>query len=252
MPDRFWGDSILMKKKRMKLVLLVILALIISSILGFYIWSQNTYSAIEDLPESVKEQDGWLLFEADDPQNGLVLYPGAKVEPDAYAFLGEELASQGITVAIPSVRLNLPIFDLSKADELFQREGVDSLNWYIGGHSMGGAAAAMYADANLDKVSGLVLLGAYAADNDYLQTSQLPVLSISGSEDGLSTPEKINQYRQNLSDTAQFIEIEGGNHAQFGVYGPQSGDNEAAISVDKQQEMIITTILEWIDDQGDV
>ncbi len=252
MPDRFWGDSILMKKKRMKLVLLVILALIISSILGFYIWSQNTYSAIEDLPESVKEQDGWLLFEADDPQNGLVLYPGAKVEPDAYAFLGEELASQGITVAIPSVRLNLPIFDLSKADELFQREGVDSLNWYIGGHSMGGAAAAMYADANLDKVSGLVLLGAYAADNDYLQTSQLPVLSISGSEDGLSTPEKINQYRQNLPDTAQFIEIEGGNHAQFGVYGPQSGDNEAAIPVDKQQEMIITTILEWIDDQGDV
>lgn len=219
MPDRFWGDSILMKKKRMKLVLLIILALIISSILGFYIWSQNTYSAIEDLPESVKEQDGWLLFEADDPQNGLVLYPGAKVEPDAYAFLGEELASQGITVAIPSVRLNLPIFDLSKADELFQREGVDSLNWYIGGHSMGGAAAAMYADANLDKVSGLVLLGAYAADNDYLQTSQLPVLSISGSEDGLSTPEKINQYRQNLPDTAQFIEIEGGNHAQFGVYG---------------------------------
>ncbi|PAM94491.1 alpha/beta hydrolase, partial [Flavobacterium sp. IR1] len=41
--------------------------------------------------------------------------------------------------------------------------------------------------------------------------------------------------------------IPGGNHAYFGVYGSQSGDNEAKITVSEQQEIIIKTIVSWLD-----
>ena len=215
----------------------------------FFIWSQNTFEAIDasqiEIEEVIKSEDGWYIYRAENADKGLILYPGAKVEPEAYAYLAQELSKQNITVAIPSVRLNLSILDVSKADEIIEKD--DSLEWYVSGHSMGGAAAAMYADQHLDSINGLILLGAYAASNDYLSESNLPVLSISGSEDGLSTPEKINENSSNLPKTTDFIEIPGGNHAYFGVYGSQSGDNEAQITVSEQQEIIVALIVDWLE-----
>lgn len=239
---RFWN-------KKTFVILLSALALVFILSLGaFYIWSQNTFGVIDTggiEMEKVQPEDGWYLYEAEDADAGLILYPGARVEPEAYGYLAQEIAKEGITVAIPSVRLNLSIFDVSKADEIIQaREG---LEWFISGHSMGGAAAAMYADKNLESVSGLILLGAYAAGNDRLSGSDLPALSISGSEDGLSTPEKINENSTNLPSNTEFIEIPGGNHAYFGVYGSQSGDNEARLTVREQQDIIVETIVEWME-----
>ncbi len=66
-------------------------------------------------------------------------------------------------------------------------------------------------------------------------------------EDGLSTPEKINENSSNLPETTDFIEIPGGNHAYFGVYGSQSGDNEAQITVNEQQEIIVDLIVDWLE-----
>ncbi len=215
----------------------------------FFIWTQNTYGAIDahqiDIEEVKSSEDGWYIYTAVNAEKGVILYPGAKVEPEAYAYLAQELSKQNITVVIPSVRLNLPILDVSKANEIIENE--NQIEWYIAGHSMGGAAAAMYADRYLNKVSGLILLGAYAASNDFLSESNLPVLSISGSEDGLSTPEKIKENSSNLPESTDFIEITGGNHAYFGVYGSQSGDNEALITVSEQQAAIIDSIANWLE-----
>jgi len=36
--------------------------------------------------------------------------------------------------------------------------------------------------------------------------------------------------------------IEGGNHAQFGSYGPQPGDNEATISAQEQLDQTVEAI----------
>ncbi|KMK76524.1 alpha/beta family hydrolase [Alkalihalobacillus pseudalcaliphilus] len=236
--------------KKMLLILFIALGIIIILSLSlFYIWTQNTYSALDIqelvIEEEKKLENGWYFYTSEKADKGIILYPGAKVEPEAYGYLAQELSKQNITVAIPSVRLNLPILDVSKANEVI--ENGDHIEWYIAGHSMGGAAAAMYADRNLDRVNGLILLGAYAASNDFLSESNLPVLSISGELDGLSTPEKIKEYSSNLPQTAYFLEIPGGNHAYFGVYGSQSGDNEAQITVDEQQAMIIDSIVNWLE-----
>ncbi len=68
----------------------------------------------------------------------------------------------------------------------------------------------------------LLLLGSYCAND--LSTSALPVLSISGTEDGLSTPEKIDAARPLLPADAVLVAIPGASHASFGDYGPQPGD----------------------------
>lgn len=247
------GDNMkrIFNKKTFVIAFSILAIVLILSFGAFYMWSQNTFEAIDAEGIKVEEtepEDGWYVYEAADAEKGLIIYPGAKVEPQAYAYLAQELAQQGITVAIPSVRLNLAIFDVSKADEIIETH--DDLDWYISGHSMGGAAAAMYADKHLDSVSGLILLGAYAAGNDHLNESDLPTLSISGSEDGLSTPAKIDENRANLPQNTEFIEIPGGNHAYFGVYGSQSGDNEAQMTVLEQQEIIIEAIVEWLEDEN--
>lgn len=239
----------ILTKKTVLLAFITLSILVILALSIFLIWTQMTYSAIDSQQLHIEEmediEDGWSIYRAENADKGIILYPGAKVEPEAYAYLAQELSKQDITVAVPSVRLNLAIFDVSKANELIQND--TNVEWYIAGHSMGGAAAAMYADRNLDQVNGLILLGAYAASNDVLSESNLPVLSISGEVDGLSTPEKIKEYSSNIPKTTTFIEIPGGNHAYFGVYGSQSGDNEAKITVSEQQEIIIETIVNWMD-----
>jgi hypothetical protein len=42
-----------------------------------------------------------------------------------------------------------------------------------------------------------------------------------------------------LPTDATFVPIQGGDHAQFGWYGPQPGDNPASISREIQQAQIV-------------
>jgi len=111
--------------------------------------------------------------------------------------------------------------------------------WAVGGHSLGGAMAANFAKNNPEAVQGLVLWAAYPASSDDLSASSLSVLSIYGTLDGLATGEKINASRALLPEDTTYVPIEGGNHAQFGWYGEQSGDNTAAITRQVQQDQII-------------
>jgi pimeloyl-ACP methyl ester carboxylesterase len=102
----------------------------------------------------------------------------------------------------------------------------------MGGHSLGGAMAASYVSKNEDDFRGLVLLAAYSTAD--LSDSDLHVISLYGSEDGVLNMEKYEKYRSNLpEDTAEDI-IDGGCHAYFGMYGEQRGDGEAKITNEEQ------------------
>jgi hypothetical protein len=95
-----------------------------------------------------------------------------------------------------------------------------------------------------DETDGLVLFGSYCAND--LSASTLPVLSIGGSEDGLSTPEKIASAAGLLPESAEFVEIDGLNHAGFGDYGMQSGDGVATISRAEGRAAITDTLTGWL------
>lgn len=110
----------------------------------------------------------------------------------------------------------------------------DIQHWYIAGHSMGGAMASQFAAEHPDEVEGLILLGAYLY-GDY------PV------EHTLTIYGSLNQSMEDKIDYAENVmEIEGGNHAQFGNYGPQKGDLPAAISAEEQQAQAVTAITDFI------
>ncbi len=123
-----------------------------------------------------------------------------------------------MTVVITRPLLNLAFFD-PRPLSTFTDLAPDVSTWAVGGHSLGGVRACQLAgDAD-----ALVLFASYCCAND-LSASGLPVLSLSGSEDGLSTPQKIADAKGELPATATFVEIPGASHASFGSYGPQPGD----------------------------
>ena len=61
--------------------------------------------------------------------------------------------------------------------------------------------------------------------------------------DGLASTDEVHANARYLPDDTTWILIEGGNHAQFGYYGSQLGDNAATISRERQQELTVDAIL---------
>lgn len=70
----------------------------------------------------------------------------------------------------------------------------------------------------------------------------LKVLEIYGSNDNVINREKLSEGAQYLPEDAVVYEITGGNHAQFGDYGKQSGDGKAIITADKQLDETVEQI----------
>ena len=65
------------------------------------------------------------------------------------------------------------------------------------------------------------------------------MVSLSGTLDGLATPDKIESTKKLLPADTKYVAIEGGNHAQFGWYGSQDGDNTATISREAEQDQVV-------------
>lgn len=220
-----------------------IAVVLVVAVVGVVAWSQIGVMPAEKEPLAdvrgnaaitVEETgEGIVLAPADgDSDVGLVFVPGAKVDPWAYAAVLQGVAEDGVTVVITRPWLNLAFFDLRPLDA-FTSAAPEIDRWAVGGHSLGGVRACQLAtDAD-----ALVLFGSYCAND--LSDDDLAVLSLAGSEDGLSTPTKIADARGNLPDDADLVEIEGAAHASFGDYGPQDGDGTPQIS-DAEMHRVVT------------
>lgn len=196
------------------------------------------------LPNGVSWQDRgktWEIVPAGQAEVGLIFYPGGLVSPEAYRPLLAPLAEKGVKVVITRPWLNLAVFEPEAAIGIAQSE--PQLKWFIAGHSLGGAMAVKAVKKAPERFAGLALLAAFADKNDAITGLSLPVLSISASADGLSTPAKIEAAKGYLPASTQFEVIDGGNHAQFGQYGPQKGDGQASIAADSQQQQTRDALL---------
>ena len=240
------------KRKIFRNIILTMMVLIMLGVAGMLIWTSNTYEPTSEVFDLVKEQDyiredDFYVFQPKEESKGkgIVIYPGALVEPLSYGYIANELSKEGYLVAIPEVNLNLSITENSKAEE-FISKNKEIKEWYVCGHSMGGVSAAYYAEDNQDIVDGVIFLGSYPSKGTDLSDNDQRVISIYGERDGLTSLEDIEESKANLPKDAVFIEIPGGNHAQFGLYGEQKGDNTAEISPREQQDKIIESILEFI------
>jgi len=201
--------------------------------------------ALMELPENYSVffeilDDGSIVFTPEDPVAGFIFYPGGKVEYTAYFPLVAACAERGIFCVLVKMPYNLAVLDVNAADR-FTEKYPEVENWYIGGHSLGGSMAASHLAKNVDKYSGLVLLGSYSTAD--LSQTDLGVLSVYGSEDKVLNAEKYQKYRQNLPDGYTEVVIQGGCHANFGAYGPQKGDGTPTVSREEQQLITADAIL---------
>lgn len=231
-------------RRILKRVLWGLAIVLVLAVGGTLAWTQIGVMPAEPGPlASVRENPAITVTDADqgivlapadgESKIGLVFIPGAKVDPWGYAAILQGLAEDGVTVVITRPWLNLAFFDPRGLDA-FTSAAPDIDVWAVGGHSLGGVRACQLAtDAD-----ALVLFASYCAND--LSKSGLPVLSLSGSEDGLSTPEKIADARHLLPADAEMVEIPGASHASFGDYGPQAGDGTPTISSDDMHAEVTT------------
>ncbi len=205
---------------------------------------ENELSVVETNSYIAIGESGTATGEAA-ADKGFVLYPGAKVDPHAYVPLAEDLAERGILCVIVKSPFNLAFFDMDAAQAIVENyPNVGA--WWVGGHSLGGVVAAQFASAHADELKGVALLASYSAAD--LSETGLRVLCVYGTEDGVLNMDSMEKNAANLPGHAGTIALEGGNHAGFGVYGPQAGDGEATISADAQQEQtadLIAALTEW-------
>ena len=211
--------------------------LILAVLTGAFFWYVSDYYRAEDVALAVMAQDNGItvqdnltiLSPAYLTDTAMIFYPGAKVEAEAYLPLLDQIRQTGITCILVHMPFRMAIFDADAAEAVIS-QFPEIQHWYMAGHSMGGAMASKFASDHPDQVDGLILMGAYI----YGEYPDEKTLTIYGS---------LNQSVEDHIDyTENIVEIEGGNHAQFGNYGPQKGDPPATISAEEQQRQTVEAI----------
>ncbi len=211
--------------------------LLLAILAGVFFWYVSDYYPAEDTALEVLSQGSGItvrdnltiLSPSYATDTAIIFYPGAKVESEAYLPLLDQIRQTGVTCILVHMPFHMAIFDANAAEEVMA-QFPEYQHWYMAGHSMGGAMASQFAADHPDEVDGLILLGAYLY-GDYPD------------EDTLTIYGSLNQSVEDHIDyTENIVEIEGGNHAQFGNYGPQKGDLPATISAEEQQEQTVAAI----------
>ena len=233
----------------MKKVISLMRRVLILAAAGGFLWYTGDYYHAEPEALAALESDGEVtvekteygwLFDGPSGTDALIFYPGGKVEETAYAPFLHELAREGMDVLLVKMPFRLAVFSPNKAGRVMGLYEYDS--WYIGGHSVGGAMAAVYASDHAD-LAGLIMCAAYPTKQ---LDSSLTVVTVYGSNDRVLNMDKVEEGRALVPPDAVEYVIDGGNHAQFGNYGIQKGDGTASISAQEQQDETVHSILEWM------
>lgn len=231
---------------------IILLAILLAG--GLWIWRYLTPYAPADNAEFamvseggiiVEKNDNWITFEpafAIGP--AIIFYPGGLVEAEAYSTLARRIAETGHTVYIAQMPLNLAVTKMDAAEEIIRVH--PDLTFVLGGHSLGGVMASRYAAEHPDQIEGVFFLASYPDEKGSLKGTTLAVLSVLGTEDQLIDKESYREGRSYLPDNTVYYSVDGGNHAQFGSYGPQKGDGEATISEDEQQNRVVRALQDWL------
>lgn len=218
-----------------KRVFTVAAALVVAAAMGGYYYLNNSYAADAAAVAALEEADvvtnDVVIFAPEEPKAGLVFYPGGKVEYLAYAPLLNALAREGIACVLPRMPFDLAVLDMDAARDARARLP-EIKRWYLGGHSLGGAMAAAHAAECAGEYEGLILLAAYSTED--LNKSGMKVISLYGSEDKILNMDQYQACRSKLPEDALELVLEGGNHAQFGSYGPQEGDGTPGVTPEEQ------------------
>lgn len=236
--------------RRLLLVLTALISVTVAAA-GLYLSgsSQPTPEAlvINSAYENQKQSaDGYTYWQPASPTGvGLIFYQGGKVQAEAYGPLLLPLLDHGLSLFLPDMPFNLAVFNPDAALEIIN-EHPEITTWWLAGHSLGGAMAADFVYEHSDLISSLILMAAYPQDSKPLNDYSGEVLAFFATRDGLVNSNEISNWQALMPAHSKVIMVTGGNHAQFGSYGPQKDDLTAEISGAAQQQFVreaLTSVL---------
>ncbi len=224
---------------------------------GFLVWgAQRATYARPPLPEAIEAlrsddlvtvtDTPWLTFTpVQTADTGFIFYPGGRIDPRGYSDLMRVFAENGYLVVVPTMPINMAIFNLTIADEIITAHP-EIKHWVIGGHSVGGTSAAMFIAEHPASMEGLAIWSSYPADSSDLSKLDIPVILMYGSNETLVTDENVGARKSLLPPDTRYIKIEGGDHHQFGSYMLTTEENLATTSRESQHAQIISAMLELL------
>ena len=246
------------RRRVWRVVRIVWVTLGVASVVGLFwgvqaAWLPDGTFVSDARVEIVRAQDT-IAFRPrpDDPSRmGLIFFPGALVEPDAYAPMARRLAEAGHRVVIVRLPLRMaptPAYEAMVFDTARDTMAASPGRWAVGGHSRGGMLATRFAAGHASALAGLVLVAtSHPREMDLSRLpSSVPVLKVFGSEDGLASPEEVREYARLLPPDTTFVEIQGADHRQFAYYRYQLMGGRATISLEEQQRQLVGALLAFL------
>lgn len=236
----------------------------LSATVVFVVWSLVAYRADDEARQAARSDavvsvvhtdDVWRFEPADaaPAEPTLVFFPGALVDPRAYAPLAHAVAQAGHRVVL----VELPrrgAFGGADSPELTARirsalTSVDG-TFVLGGHSRGAVVASRVAAGGVPRLAGFVVIGTSHPRDYDLSSLSVPVTKIVGTRDGLATPAEVRQNAALLPPQTRWVWVEGGNHSQFGWYGFQPLDRWPQVDAATQRRIMIDAVLDLLHDAG--
>lgn len=232
----------------LKRIALAILAVIVIFFVALTIYASNPYQPLDEMSEAIEQLDTTTLeryedfdeirYRVESPKKQILFMPGGLVKPQSYEYLAIQLALSGYDVTIFKPFFHLAILTPNYAKRFLSQE----LDNVVIGHSLGGVVSSIISSDN-DLVSTVILLGSYPIKT----LMDKDVLFITAEFDINMNQEEFDASLDYVNDDAEIFNILGGNHAQFGWYGPQKGDGVAVIDTLTQQDIVVEKILEFIE-----
>ena len=232
-----------------KIIKIGIILFLIVFVGGFFVYAQFYYHAEKTATDYLNGTDDvnvskiskGLFLDGYGNNTTIIFYPGAKVEYTSYLPLFTNLASKGIDCYLVEMPFNLAFFGTNSADDIIKNSSYQ--HYFMAGHSLGGAMAGSYVNSTSNNISCQIYLASHLPKEIHV-----PVLSIRGTNDGVINLTSYNQAKALVKNNFTEIIINGGNHAQFGYYGVQSGDNPSNITPESQQNQTADAIIRFINE----
>ena len=179
---------------------------------------------------------------------GLLFFPGALVDPIAYAPLARAASEAGFVAHIVEVPRR-GAFGGADDPDVWERARARMLEpggpnrWVLSGHSRGAVIASGFASRPMEGLAGLILIGTSHPRDVDLSALTVPVTKIAGTRDGLASPDEVRANAHLLPTSTNWVWIDGGNHSQFGWYGFQPFDRFATVPAQEQHARMVQAVI---------
>ena len=253
-------DTLTRARRAWKIIRTVWITVGLGATVVFVAWSLIAYRATSsavaamhsDSLVSVHDADGQFTFTPRAVRPGsatLLFFPGALVDPRAYAPLARAVAQEGyhvVVVALPRRGAfggaDSPELGTRISSVLAERSHAGPI--VAAGHSRGAVVASRLAANRGTELAGMVIIGSSHPRDYDLSSLTMPVTKIVGTRDGLASPAEVRENARLLPAHTNWVWIEGGNHSQFGWYGFQPLDRRPRLDAATQRRIMTDGVLD--------